>query len=127
MIIDKTKGNECPIPHEAGEYMRIRALTWGEVKEARGVMTDATSKTAQELMSHLSPEAIAGLKNESRSTREDPVTTFDRGVVLRYAIVSWSYDQPIEAGLDNLDEKTAKWAFDTAVKMFTGDPDEGEE
>jgi hypothetical protein len=126
VIIDKAKGNECPIPHEASQYMRIRPLTWGEVKEARDVMLLTNSQSAQELMSKLTPEAIAGLKNEQRSRTEDPITTFDRGTVLGYAILDWSYEPSIEDGLPNLDEKTAAWAFKTAVDMFTGDPDEGE-
>ncbi len=127
MIIDKTKGDEYPIPHEVGQYMKIRPLTWQEVKDAAAVMTEATSKRAQELMAGITPESLAALKNESaKAKEEDPDLLYDRATVLGYAIVSWSYPQTVEEGIPNLDERTAKWAFEKAVSLFKRDPDEGE-
>lgn len=107
------------IPHEPGQWMTIRGLSWWQLKEA----ADVLAAEGRRQLRDYGPETLTALREARqrddipqaiREAMRDPLTDYDRATVLRYGIVGWSYSDDsgdeLAARTVDLDEDTAVWA-----------------
>jgi hypothetical protein len=122
-----------PIPHEPGNTMTLRQLSWLQLVKAE----EARSNAVLENLKVMGGDLLRDLQTinrdqvEADATREasdDPQAKYDRGTVLRAGIVDWdgpNYTEPLDPTLpegarkkipvtgemiDSLDTATALWA-----------------
>jgi len=63
-------------------------------------------------MKKMGGDIINALQEVGREQKQDPAAKYDKGTVLGWGIVKWSYDAEVsKENIDALDEKTADWAF----------------
>jgi hypothetical protein len=127
-IVNKKKGMVFEIPHEPGQWMRIRPLTYQEVTEARNEGSRKTLERSTALLQAIPAATLEQLKDkQSVRQAQDPQDEFDVPTVLRHAIIGWSYsekdEEPTVEDIDSLDVETAEWAFEIARKLIEGDHD----
>ena len=133
---------ELEIPHEPGETITIRKLSWKQLANARKERQEAVFATVKamggEVLSALPSRCSKGCGEEKHQgacpppeeradpSGVDPTNEYDHGTLLQTGIVSWSYEKPANVGnIDDLDEVTAKWAVAEIVAYNTA-PSEGE-
>ena len=108
MLTNKSRLTEqVAIPHEPGEWMKFRALSWRDLQAAR----EAQMARALREVAGLSPQAFEFLENQTEQQGAS-VGQFDQTVMLRSGIAAWSYGEPVSPeAVDRLDQRTADWAF----------------
>ena len=108
MLINRSRLTEqVAIPHEPGQWIKFRALSWRDLQAAQEARLARALRQAAGLL----PEALEVSQNESVQ-RGTPVVQFDQTVVLRSGIAAWSYGEPVSPeAIDRLDQRTADWAF----------------
>lgn len=119
MLTRQTVGPQVPIPHEDGQWMQFRRLSWTEIEEAEAVKskkflesTATDPKVQASIAKTISPEDMSKLVAAAiERAKANPFQSCDRATVLRYGIVAWSYGVDVtEANVSDLDKMTAKWA-----------------
>jgi hypothetical protein len=120
------------VPHEPGQWMMLRALSWKQLKSARR----ERSRELKNEMKELGAEIIAAYakggsdKEAARDLLKDmkyEESQFDTQVILDYGITEWSYDA--EKNMETiglLDERTAVWAKERIIDL-TKPPTEEEQ
>lgn len=112
LINDKTR--KVDIPHESGEWMEVKKLSWRQLEVARDIMTDNTVAKFRKM----GGEMVKAFTNEKARQETDPRTQYDRGFVLEAGISRWSYDAEVnKANIEKLDEETAIWAFEEILNL----------
>jgi hypothetical protein len=151
-LVPEHGGDPQAIPHEPGAWMKFRALSWDELREAEkvrtrerrealagvGSMIDMSS--AQQLIEQMTPEQLEAFNSDAKTPAADR-SAYDRGVVLEHGITEWSYDEPTRVEVPvtpdtptgwkynarRLDPKTADWAFEEIMRLtLPWTADEGE-
>lgn len=125
-MLTKDHRQRYDIPHEPGEWLELRPLPWPLLAEAAAKLQRDQAAEANKLLdSMLSPEDRRAAMDKAMSQRNgtaerqaptDPAAIWDRRIVLRAGIVAWSYGEFEPDLVDDLDEATAKWAFETILK-----------
>lgn len=96
------------IPHETGEWMELKRLSWRQLEKAEEIQSDSLLPK----MKKMGGDIINALQEVGKKQEQDLTAKYDKGAVLGWGIVSWSYDAEVNEGnIDALDEKTANWAF----------------
>jgi hypothetical protein len=116
-----------PLPHEPGQSVSIRRLSWLELEAARRVAADAYFATL-ETMAPAVRDAIAAVALAGQTAKADqaesgpepsasapinPLTFCDKRTAMRAGICGWSYAADLtDANKDALDVETARivWA-----------------
>lgn len=112
LITDKTC--KVDIPHESGEWMEIKKLSWRQLTLAADIQTDETITRLKKMGGDL----FKALNNEKAKQEVDPILKYDRGFVLEAGIIRWSYDADVTKDtIEQLDEETAKWAFEKILSL----------
>lgn len=104
------------IPHEPGEWMEFRKLSWKQLEEA----SDVTSDAMFDKMKKMGGDIISALKSleEKESQPQNSNAKYDRDTVLQKGIAKWSYSDALNGGtIGLLDEETASWAFDEILSL----------
>jgi len=109
------------IPHEPGQTLTVRRLSWRELEEAKA----ARGRKAIASFKDLGPELMEQLRRADRPEPEQSngasqrsAEDYDRGVLLRAGIVEWSYDAPVnEETVEQLDEETAAFAAEAILGL----------
>lgn len=108
------------IPHEPGEWMTFKLLSWRALEEARATRQTSALRSFQGVADVVRELQSARPAVDIPETEPDPTTSFDRATLLKRGIAAWSYDAPLtEASLDDLDEQTADWAVHEIVNLHT--------
>lgn len=100
------------IPHETGEWMELRDLSWDTLQKAR----QRKSTQVLENMRAMGAEMLRELQQtDEGAVREqaekDVLAVYDQETVLRFGIAAWSYDAQVSPEtIAQLDEDTAAWA-----------------
>ncbi|MDX9803926.1 MAG: hypothetical protein RBS96_07950 [Dehalococcoidales bacterium] len=107
---------EAEIPHEPGEKITFRRLSWKEWDKA----LEAKQASSLENISKISGDVFKALKDvESAGTQRNPGDKFDKGIVLEASIVGWTYPEKVNRDTINaLDDATADWAYQEIVKTL---------
>ncbi len=130
------------IPHEPGEWIEIRKLSWKQLANARKERQEAVFATVRamggEVLNSLPSRCSKGCGEEKHKgncpppeeradpSAADPTNEFDIATLLHVGIVAWSYEQAANVGnIDELDDVTAKWAA-AAIVAYNTTPSEGE-
>jgi hypothetical protein len=115
LVTGITKRTE--VPHEAGQWIELRVLSWLRLEDARRKKMNALAGYMRELgegAAHL------GRKNGAPPVEdgaEDRLVGYDIGSLLRGGIVGWSYGAFNVAQIEDLDEQTAEWAARELLAM----------
>lgn len=110
------------IPHEAGESMEFKRLSWRELQQARQARTDAVFANLKamggDVLTAMRSAEAQREEIEAEAPRRSTPADYDAATVLRLGIAGWSYPDKVTAqNIDGLDEETAEWAF-LAIMRF---------
>ncbi len=112
IITDKTR--KVDIPHEPGEWVEIKKLSWRQLTLAMDVQTDETISRLKKMGGDL----FKSLSNEKAKQEVNPALQYDRGFVLEAGISRWSYDAEVnKKNIESLDEQTAAWLFEEILDL----------
>ena len=112
-MIVKSITKQVDIPHEPGEWMLFRKLSWRQLDEASDLASDASFARIK----RMGAEMIKALRS-SAIPPPDNVESYDRAYVLNAGIVKWSYEDDVnKENIDGLDEATAAWAYAEILKL----------
>lgn len=100
------------IPHEPGEWMMIRKLSWRQLQTASDARTASVMQTVKAMGGEVLRELQGAREREDVQTAAaDPLTGYDLGDLLRAGIEAWSYSMSVNReSIDALDDETARWA-----------------
>lgn len=129
MLTNQVEPARVDIPHETGQWMAFSELSWSELQSAT-----RTKSVAAIAIVALMPPAVQDRLDEAKGQAQsaedetDPGASYDQGSVMKASIKSWSYEAAVtRENIDALDDRTAEWAFETAVAMVQRSAIEGEE
>jgi hypothetical protein len=112
LITDKTR--KVDIPHEPGEWVEIKKLSWRQLTLAADIQTDETIARLKKMGGDL----FKSLSNEKAKQETNPALQYDRGFVLEAGISRWSYDAEVsKKNIESLDEQTAAWLFEEILDL----------
>jgi hypothetical protein len=116
------------VPHEPGEYVEIRRLSWRTLQRAQ----DAQKADAYQHVKTLGKEGMDAVRDvtpeQIAAFRKDHASKYDRHVLLSVGIVAWSYsDKPTDEEVDELDAATADFVVDELLKLAGVVPDEADQ
>lgn len=116
-LIDDTAGRREDIPHEPGQWMELRALTWPELEKAKKIKQSATFADLGEI----GPDTLKQLQGLSTDAVSealtDPLASLDVLTVLTAGVLRWSYGADVTvANIERLDSETAQWAAKQIVQ-----------
>lgn len=136
-VLTRNITRRVPIPHEPGQWMELRRLSWTQLDQAKRARSDAAMKNLAD-----QPGEVRELMRDTASVRSavveverDPLAEYDVATLLALGIHAWSYDEPpIAEHFADLDPVTADWAAreilaptqrteeDRAEQMFPASP-----
>ena len=123
MLVTKDRTEQIQIPHEEGEWMQFRRLSWLEMVEA----AETAERRSVKKMTQFGSEAVGAIiashektaaatadtdgDGDTTPTKAPTVGSYDRESLLENGIVAWSYEEkvPLKA-IKQLDAETARWA-----------------
>lgn len=113
-MLASTQTKRLDIPHEPGEYIEIRMLSARKREEAHDAKMQSIIRALSggaDLFKSAMESGPDEPKAEKDPSEKDPLTSFDKWMILRAGIVSWSYNAKVRPDtIDDLDEETADWA-----------------
>ena len=134
MLVSFLPPIRATVPHEPGEWVEFRKPSSKVAQDARRVMESEGRKNVREMGAEIVQAFMTGDDDEKAVRRAQKLqaaqaydlSAFDRGTLLRYAIVQWSYTDPMAGrpiavtpeNIDELDEETARWAHQTVVDLM---------
>lgn len=102
------------IPHESGEWMEIKKLSWAQLEAA----SDVASMAALERIGKMGGDVIAAIKGATVDQERAPGSEYDKAAVLKSGILRWSYDAKVTTDtINQLDKETADWAFEQILGL----------
>ena len=124
MLTNKATPEKVEIPHEDGEWMEFKPLSWKELNLAAQRRTIAAVQVAGEI-----PASVyESMRDVDRpQTDTDPTEQYDVATVLEKSIVRWSYEAEVTPeNIGALDEPTSAWAHREAIARSVRSEPEGE-
>lgn len=118
-MLIKDQKTRLDIPHEDGQWVEIRRLSWRELDKAREAQ-QVRAMSAMKSMGGDVLEALRGAQSDgARDARQQsPQLVYDRATVLHAGLVAWSYDEKVTPEhIDQLDPVTADWLFRQIVEQ----------
>jgi hypothetical protein len=116
MLIDTSKTERLKHPHEEGQWIDIRPILATELDEAK----DRRIKKLLDLWGDTLKNAPGGERKQEPDDLNTRVQQFDGMVLLNAAIVSWSYEAPVNPdNIAKLDGATRDWLIEEVVKRNT--------
>lgn len=120
LVTGITKTIEIPGENETVVIRRLNHVQLKEASKARqsegvGFMRELGGELLKALRSDSNADETAKKLKDIQQKQESDVSNYDRSTLLRYGVVSWSYNVPpiaitkdgVGNGLDDLDEPTA--------------------
>jgi len=111
-MIVKSITKQVDIPHEPGEWMLFKRLSWRQLDEASDIASDASF----ERIKKMGVEMVQALRTSVAAPAS--AANYDRAYVLNTGILKWSYSDAVNPeNIDALDEATAAWAYAEILKL----------
>lgn len=102
------------IPHEPGEWMEIKKLSWAQLENASNIASEASFT----MLKKMGGDLLSAIRDMDIQQEKNAEAKYDKGAVLECGIVRWSYDAKVsKETIAQLDEETAAWAFDEILGM----------
>lgn len=110
-----TNTRRVEIPHEPGEWLELRQLTWRQLKAAKA----ARQMEVLQSVRTLGGDLLRDLQQMSQGAAAgDPTAEYDQATVLSAGIAAWSYAEAVSPeAIDQLDPATADWALRELVVL----------
>lgn len=116
MLIDVNKTTVLEHPYEPGVSVVVRSLRGTEMDEAADVQVRRTLVDWGETIEAIQKYTKIQQQQQQEDTIESRVRKYDGSVLLRYAIVSWSYSESVtDEEIKNLDAVTRAWLVEEVV------------
>jgi hypothetical protein len=121
-VLTKNVTRRVDIPHEPGQFMTFRQLSWVQLAEAE----QARSSQVLRNLHDMGPELMTALQGAQspqqnatpQPAQQDAKDRLDQATVLKYGIAGWSYEEPVTPeNVALLDVTTAKWALDEILHL----------
>ena len=126
MLTNKATPERLEIPHEPGEWMEFRPLSWKQLEGASRARTRSAIALAGEIPSEVY-ERMGNISERAKDPDPEPTEQYDRATVLLAAITGWSYDDELnKENIEALDEETSEWALRMALYRSVRGKQEGE-
>ena len=123
MLVTKDETEQISIPHEDGQWIQFRRLSWLEMVEA----AETAERRSVKKMTQFGSEVVGAIiaKHEKTAaatadtdgdgdttpTKAPTVGSYDRESLLENGIVAWSYEEKVSPkAIKQLDAETARWA-----------------
>jgi hypothetical protein len=128
---------QVDVPHEPGEWIAIKRLSWRQLKSAR----KKAEEENRQVIKDFGPEFLRALQSPDGEEKARKLlkrqqydeSNFDSQEILKLGIFAWSYTngdgtavEVNDESIGMLDERTATWAKQQIVDL-TRPPDEEEE
>ena len=102
------------IPHEDGEWVEIRKLSWRQLELAAEIQTEDSLKRIKQM----GGEMVQAMREMASDQERESAQQYDRAAILQAGIVRWSYEAEVtKENIDLLDEETAAWAFEEILNL----------
>jgi hypothetical protein len=96
------------IPHEPGQSITFRKLSWLGLEHAATVRRQALVAELKDF-----GDLVSKLPQPDATKAQAQPELYDRRVLLHKGIVAWTYPEEVnEQNVDLLDEETANWAVE---------------
>jgi hypothetical protein len=134
MLVSFLPPIRATVPHEPGEWIEFRKPSSKVAQEAKRAVEAEGRKGMRDIGADIIKAFMSGDDDEKAVRRARKmadaaafdVSGFDRATLLQYAIVQWSYTDPVAnrpiavtpENIDELDEETARWAHQTVVDLM---------
>lgn len=107
------------LPFDAPNTVTVRKLTGRQIEAAQDAHRDAFVSGSARLWSLTFRRALErGSKDpDVLKAIHDPLTGYDRFVLVKYALVAWSYPQKIEDAIEDLDDETVDFIALGALRL----------
>lgn len=114
-----------PVPHEPGEWIETRLLSWGEMGDAqRAAVRDSIRMSAAFTdQERAAMQAVAG--EGTAPSEQAPEDRYDPATLLKFAVVAWSYDAEVE--VEKLDARTGAWLLEVVIGENVRSAEAGED
>ena len=115
MALTTSFSKRVEIPHEPGEWMEVKRLSWRQEDMAKEIKAENLLKQ----MKAMGPDMVASVRKTARGQEapKDRKADLDQLFVLQAGIISWSYDEEVsQETIERLDSETADWAFNEILK-----------
>ena len=123
MLTTKHTPDQVDIPHEIGEWMKFRMVSWAELNKARGRKTSESFA----MLAQVPAEVLASLPKADDKSAIPTADEYDQRTLLEAAIAEWSYEADVLAEtIGQLDQETADWAFQVILARNVRSKSEGE-
>ena len=130
MLVTKDITEQVPIPHEDGQWMQFRRLSWLEMTEA----AETAERRSVKKMTQFGSEAVGAIiashektaaatadtdgDGDATPTKAPTVGSYDRESLLESGIVAWSYEEKVsQKTIKQLDAETARWAAEQIFEL----------
>lgn len=117
----QTEQIKVDIPHEPGNWMKFRTLSWKKLKKARKKQEKENREIIKDFGAEFMKVLRTGDEEKARKLLEKQqyhVSNFDVETLLNEGIAAWSYEEDIiPENIDELDERTAQWAAQTLIDL----------
>lgn len=116
------------VPGHDGAWVEIRKLGWKKLREASEVASD-TAYRAVKALGKEGFEAVREVTQEQiEAFKKDATQQLDATVLLRAAVVGWSFDRKVSPEtLDDLEPAVADWLVREIVALSVPPKDEAAE
>ena len=131
-MLTKNITRRVAIPHEFGQWLDLRLLSYRQFDEAAAAKVASAMKSMSSMPGNLMAQIAESREKMSKEAAEeaakaiDPLAaTYDKTTLLRLGIAGWSYDDPVtDETIDTLDSVTAEWAARTLLTLHERTADE---
>ena len=132
MLVTKDITEQIPIPHEDGQWMQFRRLSWLEMTDAAETAERRSVKKMTQFGSEAVGAIIASYEKTAAATADTDgdgaatpttakaptVASYDRESLLENGITAWSYEEkPSPKTIKQLDAETARWAAEQIFEL----------
>ncbi len=117
LVTSHTQHVEIPGEDESAQ---IRSLSLAEMKEAERDALVGMGAIAKSMPVEMLTQAREARKAEGGAREEGPLDGVDPITVLRYGVVSWTYDVSVAEGVLLLDAKTATYLAEQIMVLTRG-------
>lgn len=120
MLIRATEDHQqrVAIPHEQGEWMALRRLTWSQWERAEQIAFSAQAHQLADMGEDIARLLIGGQRERGAKKAENPLEKYDKRAVLQFGIAAWSYDEEVSPdSIGMLDPITVEWAHREILRV----------